>query len=701
MSITQEVIMVSNTRHPIKILVIEDDKSNTILIHEMLSESGIIAFDIHSADQLKAGLDLLAKKAFDVVLLDLNLPDSYGLDTFIRLQTQMPEIPVVILTGLDDETATQALQMGAQDYLLKGRMVKDSLIRSLNYAIERQRLRIEQRFTEKALRESENKYRELVENLNEGILIVDKDSYTTFVNQIIGNMLGYTIEEMMGKHLFSFMDKESIEVYNNNAERRKHGISEQHESKFIRKDGTIIYATVMTSSLLDSDRRYKGTISCIADITDLKRVEMALKREKDTLAKKVANQTAELRMANIELMEADQLKDEFLANMSHELRTPLTSILGMSEALQKNVYGSLNEKQLQCIQLVKDSGNHLLNLINDILDITKINAGKLELEIHNVIIESFCQNSLQFIMQEAHKKLQKVITNIDSSVKTMQGDELRLKQMLVNLLSNAVKFTPKGGTIGLEVVGDIENKKVYFTVWDTGVGIRKEDMKKLFKPFTQLDSSLSRQYAGTGLGLALINKIVELHKGKMSVDSEVGKGSRFTVSLPWELPVDQAKPSNDLISNELAIVSPISIMKLEQEIEANESLILLVEDEEGIIKLVSDVLLYIGYRIVTVRDGNDVIKKLEEKRPDLILMDIQLPNINGFDLIRFIRSDDILSDIPIVVLTGLAMQGDRERCLEAGANDYMSKPIKLDMLVRAIDTHLKHSMEKVIINGKE
>jgi PAS domain S-box-containing protein len=681
--------MESHPQYPkIKMLLIEDDKSFAKLIHEILNRAETTTFDIQDADRLDTGFECLSNSTFDVILSDLNLPDSEGLDTFIRLHAQIQDIPIVILTGFDDLIlANKALKLGAQDYLPKIHITRDSLTRSLRYAIERHRLRIEHKLTDKALHESEKKYRELVENLNEGIWIIDKDSKTIFINQIMANMLGYTLEEMPEKHLFSYMDIESLTICSDKIENCKKGISGQYESKFIRKDGTDLYTTVMLSPLLDDDGKFKGIVFCVADITKLKHMEIALKKEKSLLSKKVADQTAELINANFELMRADRLKDEFLANMSHELRTPLTTILGMSEALQKNVYGMLNEKQLQCLQLIKDRGDHLLNLINDILDITRINSGKLELEIQDIIVSSICHTSLQFIMQEARKKKLDVITNIDSSASVMQGDAIRLKQMLVNLLSNAVKFTHNGGKIGLEVKGDIENQQIHFTIWDTGIGIRQEDMGKLFRAFTQLDGSLSRQYPGTGLGLALISKIAELHNGKISVESEVNVGSRFTISLPWRVSIDSMKSSENSRSTDLMEILSMPLTQ-RQKPEMTGSLIMLVEDDKSITRLISDFLSYIGYQIISIEDGKDVIEKLKDRRPNLVLMDISLPGINGFDLIRIIRSDGVLSDIPIIALTGLAMQGDRERCIHAGANDYMSKPLKLDSLLKAIDTQL-------------
>lgn len=256
--------------------------------------------------------------------------------------------------------------------------------------------------------------------------------------------------------------------------------------------------------------------------------------ERGSLAQRVAERTAELSAANAELAQAARLKDEFLANMSHELRTPLNAILGLSEGLQEQLYGPLNEKQLKYLQTIEESGRHLLALINDILDLSKIGAGKLILQLEPVLISQVCHTSLRLISQNAQAKNLQVEfeSNVDPAA-VILADERRLKQILVNLLSNAVKFTPTGGTIGLKVQDDRTRPALLFTVWDTGIGIAPEALARLFKPFVQLDSSLARRYEGTGLGLSLVARLTQMHGGEVTVQSEPGQGSRFTVSLPW------------------------------------------------------------------------------------------------------------------------------------------------------------------------
>jgi CheY-like chemotaxis protein len=279
------------------------------------------------------------------------------------------------------------------------------------------------------------------------------------------------------------------------------------------------------------------------------------------------------------------------------------------------------------------------------------------------------------IKQLAQKKNQEVTLEIDEGLGLMWADERRLKQMIVNLLGNAVKFTPQDGKLGLQVHGDRAANKIAITVWDNGIGIRTEDLARLFQPFVQLDSGLARETTGTGLGLALVAQMARLHGGTVSAVSEPEKGSRFTIVLPWE-PALAIQTANRLRNT--------GKLRLPPSDPSRKPVILLVEDSDDVTMMIHDYLERAGYKIITAQDGLDGITQARLARPDLILMDIQLPRMDGLEATRQLRSEPEFRYTPIIALTALAMPNDRERCLSAGMDEYISKPINLKALVKLI-----------------
>ncbi|NNJ09328.1 response regulator [Chloroflexales bacterium ZM16-3] len=416
---------------------------------------------------------------------------------------------------------------------------------------------------------------------------------------------------------------------------------------------------------------------------DLQTSRERLKQALDELEQRVAERTHELSIANLHLARAVRVKDEFLANMSHELRTPLNAILGRTEMCQEGFYGALTPSQSEALRSVEESGRHLLELINDVLDVAKIEAGRVEIDIELVQVDSVCEASLRLVSQQALKKRLRLTQQLDPGVSLIYADGRRIKQILVNLLSNAVKFTPEGGDIGLEVVGNREREIVSFSVWDTGIGIAEEHLPRLFQPFVQVDSSLSRAHEGTGLGLNLVLSLAKLHGGSVTVNTEVGQGSCFTVTLPWRSPKVEAEVA-------AAIPKDIETPAQPQAHDDQDGpLILLAEDNEDSINLISSYLEFHGLRTIVAHNGTEAVQLATDIHPAMILMDVQMPQIDGLAATRQIRTLPELRGTPIIALTALAMPGDRERCLEAGANDYISKPIGMRHLLQIINSFIQ------------
>jgi signal transduction histidine kinase/DNA-binding response OmpR family regulator len=534
---------------------------------------------------------------------------------------------------------------------------------------------------------------------------------------------------------------------------------------------------------------------------EVRRLNADLERRIHERTDELARANRDLEALNVELAGTARMKDEFLANMSHELRTPLNAVLGLSEVLDTEIYGPLNEKQRKGVRTIEESGRHLLELINDILDLSKIEAGKLELHLAEVDIRAALESSMRMVREAAMRKNIAVELVCDLPVGRFQADERRLKQIVVNLLSNAVKFTPERGRVRVTARASAHDGQLQIVVEDTGIGIPEERMQHLFEPFVQLDSGHARMYGGTGLGLALVRSLTRLHGGSVDVASVVGEGSHFTVSLPLGLqqPESEAEgageqPGNsgrtaviveddadaaDQMERYLRVLGPDDIRrsdaaaavqtiaeaqpcvvildillgtdtgwsilgKLKASPETRSipvivvsvvddpsrgaamgaaaylikpirfaefagrlrhvlphlratpvrpasaaRTILLADDNESNITVVRDYLESRGYVIDVARDGLEAVEQAEAMRPDAVLMDVQMPLLDGLSAIRRIRGIEALAHVPIIALTALAMSGDREKCLAAGADEYLAKPVSLKTLGETIQRLLE------------
>jgi PAS domain S-box-containing protein len=499
---------------------------------------------------------------------------------------------------------------------------------------------------------------------------------TTFISKNVQNVLGYTKETWLAEPNF-WINHIHPEDLPQVLARLSDLQAQEHQSsqyRFLHQDGSYYWLEDEFRLVLDEMGKITEIIGYIVDISQRKQAEIQLQETNKQLA-----------ASNEQLTRATRLKDEFLANMSHELRTPLNAILGISEGLQDQVFGMINERQRRSLQTIERSGNHLLELINDILDLSKIEAGQMQLDCIPVTINQLCQSSLAFIKQQAFQKQIQLHVQIQPNLPDLLVDERRIRQVLINLLNNAVKFTLEGGTVTLVVTrkehppeSKITHQQdlIRIAVIDTGIGIAPENISKLFQPFVQIDSSLSRKYAGSGLGLSLVKRIVEMHGGQVDVSSEIGVGSSFFVDLPClHTPSSTSQSVNQSQGNfftgfdDTVKKSPV---------------ILLAEDNKGNILTFSSYLEAKGYRVISAKDGLEAIELTKSHCPDLILMDIQMPEMDGLEAIKQIRSNPDLATLPIIALTALVMPGDREKCLAAGANEYLSKPLKLKNLVNTI-----------------
>jgi len=570
--------------------------------------------------------------------------------------------------------------------LLSVSLVRDDTGEPLYFIAQIQDI-TERKHAEQELRDSEERFRQLADNIEQVFWITEPESKKEIYISPAGEKIwGRSIKRLLQnpQEFIESVLPEDRPIVLATLEKQSRGEKTEMEYRIQRSDGSVRWIWDRGFPVFGDTGKIVRVAGIAADVTERKRAEEVVRQYASELERRVEERTAELSRAN-------RAKDEFLAIMSHELRTPLSSILGLSETLLDGMRGSLNEQQGQAVKMIASSGKHLLGLINDILDVSKIEAGKLDIHPETIAVEEICRASLTFVKELAVHKSIAVDFHFVPGVSTILADSRRLKQILVNLLSNAVKFTPENGKVSLEVRTDVEQNQILFSVTDTGIGIAPEDLPRLFKPFVQVDSSFSRLHEGSGLGLVLVHRLAEMHGGNVYVESEVGKGSRFTVVLPWYQKTE-TQPSKDL--------SGVGLMDAAHEVKTIEAIttpeaglidrgtILLAEDNETNVLVLKDYLEYRGYEVVVAHNGVEVFAILEEITPRIILMDIQMPDMDGLEATRRLRDNPRFASMPIIALTAFAMPGDRERCLEAGASEYLSKPVSLKALKQMIETFL-------------
>jgi len=381
----------------------------------------------------------------------------------------------------------------------------------------------------------------------------------------------------------------------------------------------------------------------------------------------------ELELANIGLQEANEMKSQFLANVSHELRTPLNSIIGFSELLQEKAFGELNDRQMQYVEFVHSSGGHLLQLINNILDLSKIEAGRMELIPEDFPITEVLGEVLGIVRPLAHERSITIESKTVAASPKLVADKAKFKQIMLNLLSNAVKFNVEGGkiSVGWEIVeepsGMSIERFIVFSIRDTGIGIKEEDLDKLFKEFEQIDSSLTREYGGTGLGLVLTRRLVELHKGDIWVKSEPGHGTEFFVKLP------QGTDEIELPEYGDRSFEPVS--------PENVSTVLIASESPDINHLLEIYLAGGRYNITTAADGVELLRKATEHKPFVIIMGVTLPKKDGWEVLKELKADPETAAIPVIIISSI---DNKDLGYSLGAIAYLEKPINRERLLQVL-----------------
>jgi PAS domain S-box-containing protein len=536
--------------------------------------------------------------------------------------------------------------------------IQYKLIEELTFINEKLKKEIEIRNnSEIDVIQSEEKYRNIISNMELGLVELDSKDVITNVNERFLEMTGYPPRKLIGlKYIDTFLDEESKKIMFKENSKRKKGETGSYEVKLKKKDGDWLWIIISGAPLYDKENNVIGTIGTHLDITPRKLMEQ------------------ELLKAKIKAEEVAKMKTEFLANMSHEVRTPMNGIIGLTKLLLNT---DLNDKQEEYLNAIDVSSNTLLVIVNDILDISKLEAGKMTFEKKDFKLVDLISSAVDVFESKAAEKKLKLESYIDKSIpEILIGDMTRLNQILYNLIGNAIKFTNTGK---VTVKIDLEKEAatgilISFSVIDTGIGISTKNQQKIFNVFTQATGETTRKFGGTGLGLTIVKKLVELQGGSIELNSNVGKGSVFSVKLKFQI-LDKGKKMKPSPPQQYTNLSSLTKLK-----------ILLVEDNSINQLLTNDLLTKKGAIVDVVSDGKQAIDSFKVNNYDLILMDMQMPVMDGYEAMKIIRKDfsKPKNNIPIIALTAHAAEGEREKCKISGADEYISKPFQPPELLSMI-----------------
>jgi PAS domain S-box-containing protein len=645
---------------PDQILLVEGNPEDARLIEEALRDVCHEGFGFAVASDLRSAIARLTKGAFDVVLLDLSLPDSQGIETVATLRQSAPLVPVIALGGPEDEeVALDALKKGAQDYLVKGKLDAPLLARTIRRAIQR-------KLAEEALKRSLSLLQATLESSADGIVVVDRSRKIVNYNRRFVEMWSVPRSLLDAKDGDALLDFMLPQVVDPQRLRRRldelPGEEEQGYDLLEFLDGRI-YERLSIPHVLEGS--VIGWVWSFRDVTERRRA------------------IEELRRARLAAEAANRAKSEFLANLSHEIRTPLNTIVGITDLLAD---GSANAEQRQYLEMLRRASGVLLGLVGDVLDLSKIEAGRIELQKAPFHLPQLVNDVVQLLQPPAAKKgLELTAVILPEVPQIVVGDQNRLRQILLNLLANAIKFTEKG-SVTARVENDLVPDMILFTMIDTGIGIPAARLASVFENFEQADPGISRQYGGTGLGLGIARRLVELMGGRLWVDSEPGRGSRFHFTAHLEPPFPEAAEPSGLRDDSPAVAAPAPSPHVRR-----ISRILLVDDSDDNRALLGFYLKHTPYQLDMADNGAVALLKFQSSPYDLVIMDLQMPVLDGYEATRAIRhfeAERRQSPTPILALSAHAFDEKLERSLAEGCTGFLTKPVTREQLIAAIRKYL-------------
>lgn len=623
----------------INILVIDDDTVDRMSMVRCVRQSGFEC-EVVTAISCEEGVKAIRQGTFDCIFLDYNLPDTNGFEFLELYQAELKGAPVIVVTSQGDEKlAVEAMRLGACDYLPKQLVTPEGISQSIRYAL---RISEEKRSTyrvERALHDSQRKLETIISSYPIIIWDLNKQMIFTMFKGHGVDLINVNPADVIGKPLEI---AEKLLPFNVQLLRDHYQPSEYTID--IESNGRVFEVTCTPK--FDAHGNPDGIMGIATDITDFRDNEKQLQEH--------LNQANELR----------QVKEQFLANMSHEIRTPIHGIMSLSNLLLKS---QINPEQQTYLNAIKKSADNLLVIINDILDISKIEAQKMTFESTIFSVQEIVGTSWELFKGKTDEKGIALIKTIDECLpEYVKGDPTRLSQIINNLVNNAIKFTHNGHVeVSVRLTETNERcSMITFCIKDTGIGIAQNKLNTIFEMFTQAEDDTNRKYGGTGLGLSIVKKLVELQGGVIKVTSTLGSGTCFCFSIPFDHPDRAELEAHHKVSEEP-----------ESRIDTNLR-ILVVEDNDINRLVINRIMKDWGVKIINAVNGVDAIEKLREHDIDVVLMDIEMPEMNGYQCIKEIRQSlpEPKKSIPVMAMTAHANKKERDKCISLGMNDYISKP---------------------------
>jgi PAS domain S-box-containing protein len=675
---------------PVKILMVDDRPENLYALNVILRDLG---YELVKANSGPEALEILAADPdFAIVLMDVQMPGMTGFEAVaaMRKDERTKLLPVIFLTAnMDADNIYRGYEVGAVDYMIKplsGEILRAKVsvfveLYKKTKELLAQEKRVKSLHGDIETQTSLSRYsNSLIEASLDPLFTVSPEGKLMDLNEATVRVTGVTREKLIGSDFFNYFTEPArarkvyMEVFSMGSVVNS-PLTLRHTS------GELTDVFFNGSTYKDSTGSVSGIVIVARDVTEQKRIALELLNAKT--AAELATGVAEKAQGKAELAtriaeDAVRAKQQFLSNMSHEIRTPMNAIIGFTKVLMRT---DLSERQMEYLQAIKISGDSLIVLINDILDLAKVDAGKMTFESVPFRLDESIAAMLHLFETKIQEKNLGLVKIYDNRIpKVLLGDSVRLHQVILNLLSNAVKFT-SAGKITVSVAMMAETGKqvtVRFSVTDTGIGIPENKIAHIFENFQQASSDTTRLYGGTGLGLAIVKQLVEPQGGTVDVESSPGEGSTFSFTLSF-------------LKTDKEVEKETGLIDIDKSLKNVE--ILVVEDISLNKLLLKTLLRDYGFGFDMVSNGREAIEKLQYKHYDLILMDLQMPVMNGFEATAYIR-DTMGLNIPIMALTADVTSVDLEKCREVGMSDYVSKPIDEKILYSKIVSLLKKGHER-------